>query len=839
MNRTMVRTWVTGLGALVLCASVGRAGHYTWTTSGPEAGLVFQIGVNPADGNTVNTFAGYWGGYLFHSNNGGSSWSFVPGVFGSSFVQDPNDSQTLYAPGSGAVYRSRDGGASWTLVSLPLTTVIVQSISAAPSLPGRVYAVGGYSPSAFFRSDDSGSTWATVPTDLPAGYPIIATDPDDPEILYAVMAAQLYKSVNGGANWVPFGTGFPATATSVFFDPSSSSTLYAATTDTGVYKSDDRAATWTPANVGIETQYVRGFAVDPGDSQKLYAAGWGAHPSGPGGLFVSANGGSSWSPIDIGLSSPFVSAIAIDPHNPQRLLVGAGTSVLRGHVLQSFDGGITWSPAEQGVSGFLAYSVAADPVAGTSSFATAGSRVYRSDQNGDDWSLLATLQYAVNDVVVDPVDSEILYGCYQGADAGGGIAGGVYKSVDGGLNWSDPAGPFTTSNMYRLAISQSNPQVLLASTDEGIFQTTTGGASWANSLPGYGAGVAVDPSDDQILYAGIKSTSGSGEFLRSPDGGSTWTAPAGAPVRWTPSIAINPLAPDVVYALFPIGPAAAPLTDQVFRSTDRGLTFSPAGAGLSGAPTFLGQLAVDPSQVSTVYAAPSQGGQAFRTTDSASSWKAMAGAIPAFASLDFSVSATGRTLYAATLGGAFAFDRSFLDVPDADPYWTAIDAAAMNGLSTGCGAGKFCPSSANTRAQIAVFLLRAKNDAVFTPPPATGAVYGDVPASSFAAAWIEELSHEGITSGCGGANYCPSAELSRAEMAVMVLKALHGSDYAPPPATGAVFTDVPADAFAAAWIEELFNEGIAAGCGGGNFCPDAALTRAQAAALLVHAFQLS
>ena len=751
------------------------------------------------------------------------------------------DPQTLYAPGSGGIYRSKDGGTGWSLVPLPQAAVIVQSISAAPSLPGRVYAAAGNSPSAFFRSDDGGSTWATVTTDLPAGYPALATDPDDAEILYAVTAAQLYRSANGGANWLPFGTGFPATATSLFFDPSSSSTLYAATTDTGVYKSIDHAATWTPANVGIETQYVRGFAIDPTDSQKLYAAGWGAHPTGPGGLFVSANGGSSWSPMDIGVSPAYVSAIAIDPHDSQRLFVGAGTtSVLRGHVLQSTDGGMTWSAADQGVSGFLAYSVAADPVTAGSSFAAAGSRVYRTDQRGDDWSLLATLEYAVNDVAVDPTDSEVIYGCYQGGDGGGGIAAGVYKSVDGGLNWSDPTGPFTTSSMYKLAISGSNPQVLLASTGEGIFQTNDGGGSWSNALPGYGKAIAIDPADEQILYAGLASgSSGTGQFLRSPDGGTTWTAPAGAPTRWTPSIAIHPLAPDVVYALFPFGPAAAPLTDQVFRSTDRGLTFSPAGSGLVSPAGSLGSLAVDPSQAQVVYAAPGQGGQVFRTTDGADSWTPISGAIPSLSTLEFSVSANGRTLYAATLGGAFSFDRSFLDVPDADPYWTAIDAAAMNGLSTGCGSGNFCPSAPNTRSQISVFLLRAKNGAAFAPPPATGAVFGDVPAASFAAAWIEELSREGITSGCGGGSYCPLAPLTRAEMAVMVLKALHGSDFMPPPATGTVFADVPADAFAAAWIEELAAEGIAAGCGGGNFCPDSALTRAQAAALLVHAFLLS
>ena len=57
---------------------------------------------------------------------------------------------------------------------------------------------------------------------------------------------------------------------------------------------------------------------------------------------------------------------------------------------------------------------------------------------------------------------------------------------------------------------------------------------------------------------------------------------------------------------------------------------------------------------------------------------------------------------------------------------------------------------------------------------------------------------------------------ARLALAVMLLKAKHGPDYEPPPATGTVFVDVPADAFAAAWIEELAAEGITAGCGGAD-----------------------
>ena len=50
--------------------------------------------------------------------------------------------------------------------------------------------------------------------------------------------------------------------------------------------------------------------------------------------------------------------------------------------------------------------------------------------------------------------------------------------------------------------------------------------------------------------------------------------------------------------------------------------------------------------------------------------------------------------------------------------------------------------------------------------------------------WVEELASEGVTSGCGNGNYCPGAPVTRAQMAVFLLKTLLGSSYVPPPATG-------------------------------------------------------
>ncbi len=108
---------------------------------------------------------------------------------------------------------------------------------------------------------------------------------------------------------------------------------------------------------------------------------------------------------------------------------------------------------------------------------------------------------------------------------------------------------------------------------------------------------------------------------------------------------------------------------------------------------------------------------------------------------------------------------------------------------------------------MAVFLLKAKLGEYYTPPPPTGAVFTDVPVGAFAAAWIEDLAARGITGGCGGNDYCPGATVTRRQMAAFLLKAEHGSDYVPPAATG-IFGDVPpSDAFAP-WIERLYEEQV-------------------------------
>ena len=72
-------------------------------------------------------------------------------------------------------------------------------------------------------------------------------------------------------------------------------------------------------------------------------------------------------------------------------------------------------------------------------------------------------------------------------------------------------------------------------------------------------------------------------------------------------------------------------------------------------------------------------------------------------------------------------------------------------------------------------------------------------------------------------------------MAVFLLRAKYGSAYSPPPATG-IFNDVPLGHWAFHWIEQLAAEGITAGCGNNNYCPNAEVTRDQMAVFLVRIF---
>jgi uncharacterized repeat protein (TIGR03803 family) len=180
----------------------------------------------------------------------------------------------------------------------------------------------------------------------------------------------------------------------------------------------------------------------------------------------------------------------------------------------------------------------------------------------------------------------------------------------------------------------------------------------------------------------------------------------------------------------------------------------------------------------------------------------------------------------------------FLDVPQADSFHDFVAKIFRNGITAGCGGGSYCRDNPVTRAQMAVFLLKSEHGSLYVPPACAGA-FPDVPCPGAFTDWIERLFAEGITGGCGNGNYCPADPVTRQQMAVFLLKTEHGSAYTPP-SCASLFGDVLCPGIYTNWVEQLYNENVTGGCQASPllYCPVSAVTRGQMAVFLTKTFSL-
>ena len=184
--------------------------------------------------------------------------------------------------------------------------------------------------------------------------------------------------------------------------------------------------------------------------------------------------------------------------------------------------------------------------------------------------------------------------------------------------------------------------------------------------------------------------------------------------------------------------------------------------------------------------------------------------------------------------------RSFTDVAPANPFYRFVETLLHHAITGGCSATQYCPETSTSREQMAVFVLVAKEGSGYAPP-ACGAtpMFADVPSSSPFCRWIEELARRAVVTGCGGGNYCPTSAVSREQMAVFVLRTLDPALDPPPCSPPNVYADVPETSAFCRWIEELTARGVVTGCGAGNYCPTAAVTREQMGVFISVTFGLT
>jgi photosystem II stability/assembly factor-like uncharacterized protein len=257
---------------------------------------------------------------------------------------------------------------------------------------------------------------------------------------------------------------------------------------------------------------------------------------------------------------------------------------------------------------------------GPLSFSLLGPRPIQNEY----WSGTANASGRVVSIAPHPTDPNT---CYIGS-----ASGGVWKTVDGGTNWTPLTDQLSNLNHGAVAIDPSNPNTIYAGTGEyttqslgdGLFRSTDAGATWSRiattSQVGVQiSGVAIDPTNPSIIHV-----TGSRGYIRSGNGGSTWVQILRNSCS---SLALDPVNPANVY----IGRNGSGL----WKSTNSGLNVAVMTSGLPTSGYGRVVLAISKSNPQVLYAALADNASGiqglYTTANGGTSWSLLANT-PNFAS---------------------------------------------------------------------------------------------------------------------------------------------------------------------------------------------------------------
>ncbi|HWR13616.1 MAG TPA: hypothetical protein VN577_02215 [Terriglobales bacterium] len=253
-----------------------------------------------------------------------------------------------------------------------------------------------------------------------------------------------------------------------------------------------------------------------------------------GGVWKTTNGGTTFTPVFDGEGSYSIGYLTLDPKDPNVIWVGTGEN-----------------NAQRSVS--------------------YGDGVYKSEDAGKTWTNVGLKKSEhIGRIIVDPRDSKVVYVAAQGPLWSAGGDRGLYRTKDGGKTWEKILNISENTGISDLVQDPENPDTMYATAyqrrrhvwtlidggpEAAIYKTTDGGANWTklkNGLPKVELGrigLAIAPSNPNIIYATVEAADGKGGIFRSVDKGSNWERrnPFDSGAMYYSQINVDPKNPDRIY----------------------------------------------------------------------------------------------------------------------------------------------------------------------------------------------------------------------------------------------------------------------------------------------------
>jgi hypothetical protein len=560
------------------------------------------------------------------------------------------------------VYRSTDGGGTWTLTG-PIGNEFIYRIAVDPFDPNNLLCAGFSAPTGtggLCRSTNGGVTWATLQAGV---FTDVLFDPVNAGRAYAAeYNGGVLKSTDSGASWGPRNAGLPPATdigrVSLTLAAACPDVLYAKIENDytggclGVYRTATAAegAGWAAVtDPGVDWWFLwwcSHIAADPADTTGNTVWAGGVETA------RSADGGATWTPVTDASGTftgsqpppthPDQHALVFDPANPNIVYIANDGGVFRGQFNAGAAPPVTWTKASTGLVATQFYDL----------HASSASRSMFGGGAQDNGSMISTGGHSYRHVfgadggyvAFHPTDPYTVYVQSQGAQ--------IQKSTDGANTFTSvapqivPGGGLGIFPATVLAIDPANPLVLFSGTDR-VYRTQNGGTNWTPVTGPIGTvtEIAIAPSSGAVVYAGTLT----GGLFQSLTSGTSFTpvpAVAGWPTRWLAGIAVHPATSDVVYVSF-LGFNGTAVSDHVWKGvfSAGSWTWTLRAGGLPDVP--VGAIVFDPNTYD-LFVATDVG--VFRSTDDGVSWTPFEVGLPNVPVVDLALDPVRNVLRAATHG---------------------------------------------------------------------------------------------------------------------------------------------------------------------------------------------